>query len=115
MNERRLEGRYLCADVVRMDWITNEDEMRSEQAILEDISALGSCVQLEETVPVGATVMLTVGDTLFYGHVCYCTSRDDGYFVGLRFSDETTWSTGVVVPQHLISLKHLGVMPETGD
>jgi hypothetical protein len=107
MDERRLEGRYMCADLVHLDWLAGEDDYRSEQAVLEDISTLGGCVQLEEPVPLGAITMLTVGASIFYGHVCYCTHRDDGYFIGLRFSNDTTWSAGVVMPKHLTSLEQL--------
>jgi hypothetical protein len=107
MDNKRFEGRFLCADLVRLDWITGDDSLRSEQALLEDISPLGGCVQLEEPVPLGSIVMLTVETTPFYGHVCYCTFRDDGYFIGLRFSNDTVWSAGLVRPQHLTSLNQL--------
>lgn len=108
MDEKRSDGRFLCADLVRLDWLAGEDNLRSEQALLEDISALGGCVQLEEPLPLGSIVMLTVGNAPFYGHVCYCNFRDDGYFIGLRFSNDTKWSAGVVTPQHLTSLQQLG-------
>jgi len=108
MNEKRLDGRFLCADLVRLDWLAGEDNFRSEQALLEDISPMGGCVQLEEPVALGSVVMLTVGTTPFYGHVCYCTLRDDGYFIGLRFSNDTMWSAGIVEPQHLTNLQQLG-------
>jgi hypothetical protein len=114
METRRLEGRFLCADLVRLDW-RGEDgpngvrALRSEQALLEDISPQGGCVQLEEPVPEGTAIMLTVGSTPFYGHVCYCVFRDDGYFVGLRFAEENMWSAGMVRPQHLLSLCELGL------
>jgi hypothetical protein len=108
MKEKRAEGRFLCADLVRLDWIEADDNLRSEPALLEDISALGGCVQLEEPVALGSVVMLTVATTPFYGHVCYCTLRDEGYFIGLRFSNDTIWSAGVIRPQHLTSLQHLG-------
>lgn len=108
-----MEGRFLCADLVRLNWLTKFDELRSEQALLEDISPLGGCVQLEEPVPVGSVVMLTVDTTPFYGDVCYCTFRDDGYFIGLRFSNDTVWSAGLVRPQHLTNLSQLD--PRTRD
>jgi len=112
MKQQRVEGRFLCADLVRLDWIEADDNLRSEQALLEDISPLGGCVQLEEPVALGSVVMLTVGTTPFYGHVCYCTLRDNGYFIGLRFSNDTIWSAGVIRPQHMTSLEHLGWSPK---
>jgi hypothetical protein len=110
--ENKREGRFLCADLVRLDWLTGTDRPRSEQALLEDISPMGGCVQLEEPVALGSMVMLTVGVTPFYGHVCYCTYRDDGYFIGLRFSHDTLWSAALVRPQHLTSLRQLGLQSE---
>ncbi len=106
MDDRRSEGRFLCADLVRIDWLAG-DHLRTEQALLEDIAPQGGCIQLEEPVPLGSVVMLTVGDTPFYGNVCYCTFRDDAYFIGLRFSDNTIWSEGLVTPQHLTNLQQL--------
>ncbi len=108
MEDRRSDGRFLCADLVRLDWLSGET-LRSEQALLEDISPLGGCVQLEEEVPLDTIMMLTMDTTPFYGHVCYCTFRDGAYFVGLRFSNDTVWSAGLVRPQHLTSLRHLAL------
>src|SRR5204863_3529393 len=85
IDEKRIEGRFLCADLVRLDWLEGEDDLRTEQALLEDISPLGGCVQLDEPLTLGSIVMLTVGTAPFYGYVCYCTFRDDAYFIGLRF------------------------------
>jgi hypothetical protein len=107
METRRSGERFLCADLVSLEWLNGEGALRMERALLEDISQLGGCVQMEEPVAPGSVVMLTVGTTPFYGHVCYCTLRDEGYFIGLRFSDDTTWSAGVVRPQHLTSLVKL--------
>ena len=92
MTEKRADGRFLCADLVQLDWLSEDEKHRSEQAVLEDISPLGGCVQLEEPIALGSVVMLTVATTPFYGNVCYCTRRDEGYFVGLRFSNDTIWS-----------------------
>ena len=106
-DDKRLEGRFLCADLVRLDWVVGEDHLRTEQALLEDISPQGGCVQMDEPVALGSIVMLTVGTTPFYGHVCYCTLRDEGYFIGLRFSNDTIWSAGVVRPKHLTNVEQL--------
>ena len=112
IDEKRLEGRFLCADLAQLAWLTGEDNFRAEQALLEDISPLGGCVQLDEPISLGSIVMLTVETTPFYGHVCYCTHRDDAYFIGLRFSNDTVWSAGVAKPQHLTSLQELGRQTE---
>ena len=112
IDEKRFEGRFLCADLVRLDWFVGESKLRTEQALLEDISPVGGCVQLEEPLPLGAIVMLTVGRSPFYGHVCYCAFRDDAYFIGVRFSNDTVWSASIVEPRHLTNLQHLGQLAQ---
>jgi hypothetical protein len=112
MMERRFESRFLCADLVKVDWLagTSAGALRTVEAVLEDISALGACVQVDEPIPPGATISISVraGETVrFSGHVSYCVFRDYGYFVGIRFSNETRWSSGVFQPRHLTSLEEL--------
>jgi len=81
---------------------------RTAEAVLEDISALGACVQVEEYIPTGAAIsILTTESARFTGWVSYCVYRDYGYFVGIRFSTETRWSSGVFEPQHLTNLEEL--------
>jgi hypothetical protein len=130
MMERRLESRFLCADLVRVDWLASrgesgrveqgEGEFRTVEAVLEDISTLGACVQVEERIPLGAAILLSAHSGLissapndtgeaarFSGHVSYCAYRDYGYFVGIRFSDETHWSSLIFAPRHLTNLAAL--------
>jgi hypothetical protein len=107
MSERRIESRYLCADLVRVEWIEGEDDCRSEQAVLEDISEVGGCVQLEGPVPLGSGITLTIHQEKFFGYVCYCVYRDYGYFVGIRFSSENVWNADKVMPDHLTNLCEL--------
>lgn len=118
MIKRRFEGRFLCADLVRVEWLAGEvGELtpRMAEAVLEDISALGACVQVDEFIPPGAAISIStiagladaVETTRFTGWVAYCAYRDYGYFVGIHFSDETKWSSGVFEPQHLTNLEEL--------
>jgi hypothetical protein len=112
MMERRLESRFLCSDLIRVDWQSSggSDRMRTVEAVLEDISTLGACVQVEEAIPPGATIAIsaTAGPAVrFCGNVSYCVFREIGYFVGIRFADENQWSTGVFEPQHLTNLQAL--------
>jgi len=104
MTERRLESRYLCADLVRVDWLAGEDEFSTIEAVLEDISPQGACVQVDVPIPEGCTISLTAGLKQFTGFVSYCTIREFGYFVGIRFSDPAAWSTSTFEPQHLTNL-----------
>jgi hypothetical protein len=130
MSERRLENRFLCAELVTVEWIAAETEPESEsgvlsgqgpartvEAVLEDISALGACVQVEDRIPLGAAISISAhhggsgsrsaGKARFSGYVSYCEYRDFGYFVGIRLSDETPWSTGAFEPEHLTNLAEM--------
>lgn len=126
MNERRHESRFLCADLVKVEWLTDspgghsantvpgrKKRMESAEAVLEDISMHGACVQVEEPVPVGTPILIsTCGpDANMAGQVSYCVFRDYGYFVGIRFAPETLWSSGVFLPQHLTDLTELAIAP----
>ena len=80
-------------------------ESFQSDAVLEDISALGACVQVEHSIPVGTPITLVIGKTSFSGRVCYSVFRDYGHFAGIRFSEETEWSAEMVVPRHLTNLE----------
>lgn len=113
MIERRLESRFLCADLVTVEWLADVGsgvESRTVEALLEDISALGACVQVEERIPPGSAISISAisgKHPRFAGHVSYCVYRDYGYFAGIRFADETRWSSRVFEPQHLTDLTAL--------
>lgn len=138
MSERRLENRFLCAELVTVNWVDAEAELESgsdessgnapdltsvtprhtsknapriAEGVLEDISALGACVQVEDRIPLGAAISILAhhggvdsGGARFSGYVSYCEYRDFGYFVGIRLSDETPWSTRAFEPEHLTNL-----------
>jgi len=102
MTERRIQSRCLCAEMVKLNW-----QGGTADAVLEDISPFGGCVQLEFAIPLGSPVTLSIGQSKYPGHVCYCVYREIGYFVGLRFCDDKVWSPDEVVPQHLLNLETL--------
>lgn len=106
MNDRRVENRFACADMVRVNWL-EEDTFRATEAVLEDISRVGACVQVEDEVPLGAAIIITLGETQFRGTVSYCVFRDYGYFVGVRFREDTVWRSGDAAPAHLTDLSSI--------
>jgi hypothetical protein len=131
MNERRFENRFLCADLVRVDWMepAGDVECTTVEGVLEDISALGACVQVEDRIPLGVSILISANfgatsgrdarpvascttGASFSGHVSYCEYRDYGYFIGIQFSEETRWSSGIFRPQHLTNL---AVLSQTGN
>lgn len=113
MDERRFESRFLCSDLIQVEWTCSGGKGGSlaVEAVLEDISPLGACVQVDEPIPTGAAISIVVknGDTpRFPGHVSYCIRRELGYFVGIRFASETRWSSGLFEPLHLTNPQALG-------
>ena len=104
MTEKRKQSRYLCSDLVRVDWLVPKGETRTLEAVLEGISSAGACIQVEEPIPLDSTLSISLGPSRFTGHVCYCLHSDDAYFVGVEYSDGTTWSSDMVVPLHLTDL-----------
>lgn len=107
--ERRLDSRYLCADLARVEWVRGEDDVVAVEAVLEDISVHGVCVQVEEAVPPGATVAVSSRGASFDGVVSYCVFRDYGYFLGIRLAEQSPWRPEEFQPSHLTNLIEMGL------
>jgi hypothetical protein len=106
-NERRTEARMLCADMVEIRWRDRSGKQRTATALLEDISSVGACLQLEAPVPLGAEIGWDSPKQFFAGYVRYCVYREIGYFVGVEFGKSTRWSKDTYRPQHLLDLQRL--------
>jgi hypothetical protein len=107
MEERRTEGRMLCADMIEVSWTEHSGKCQTATALLEDISPSGACLQLEAPVPLYVPIRWTSPNQEFAGVVRYCHFREIGYFVGVAFSAGTKWSEQAYQPQHLLDLKSL--------
>jgi hypothetical protein len=107
MAERRSEIRMMCADLVEVYWKDPSGKNRKAQAVLEDISASGACLQLEMAVPLGAIVRWGSQKKEFAGVVRYCVYREIGYFAGVQFDPSSRWSKSKYRPQHLLDLERL--------
>ena len=107
MRERRLEVRMLCADLVEVSWKDASGKRVKAQAVLEDISAAGACLQLETSVPLDSVVRWHSPKKEFSGLVRYCVYREIGYFVGVQFDFGSRWSKNMYQPQHLLDLERL--------
>lgn len=104
MNRVRLEKRLLCADIVEVRWNTRSGRERLSTALLEDISAGGACLQMEEKLAAGITVDLRHGNVRLSGTVKYCVYREIGYFAGVQFTDDGRWSRRSFRPKHLLDV-----------
>src|SRR5579862_43030 len=102
MQERRLEARMLCADMVEAAWVVPEGSSQRGSALLEDISPSGACLQFESPIPLGAQLTWTCRGQEFAGLVQYCIFREIGYFVGVKFDAASKWSRRTYKPHHLL-------------
>ena len=102
MDERRIDNRLLCAELVEVTWEDEAGRKRKRVANLEDISLTGICLQLEKAVPAGTEMRMSYGDGELVGIVRYCVYRDIGYFLGIQLEEGCRWSTQHFKPQHLL-------------
>jgi hypothetical protein len=107
MDERRIEPRLMCADMVEVFWKDHTGKRRHAMALLEDIGESGACLQLETPIPDGAVVEWRSPKRDFRGKVCYCTYREIGYFAGIEFIASSKWSRSAYRPQHLFDPRRL--------
>lgn len=103
MTERRFENRLLCADIVEVEWTDDTAELRIANALLEDISPIGLCLQLECMLPAGTAVTLRLKGLSVPATVQYSAWREIGYFTGLVFRAGFRWSRQNFRPQHLLN------------
>lgn len=107
MQDRRIETRMLCADLVDFHWKDSNGRKKRGVANLEDISLSGACLQVDRPVPLGSTVYISYPSGELKGLVKYCVFRDIGYFLGIEFEAGVRWSQSNYRPQHLLDPRRL--------
>lgn len=114
MQERRVEPRLLCADLVDVRWKDKSGRTRKGVANLEDISLSGACLQMDAPVPLHTCLLISVPNGELQGHVRYCVFREIGYFLGVEFEPGCKWSQRSFKPQHLFDPRRLVEPGEAG-
>jgi hypothetical protein len=107
MQERRIELRMLCADLVDVAWRDKSGRTRRTVANLEDISLSGACLQIDMPIPLETDLLISYPNGELQGRVRYCVYREIGYFVGIEFEAGSRWSKNQFRPQHLLDPRHL--------
>lgn len=107
MKERRTRSRLLCAELIQVVWMDQAVRQQRRIANLDDISAKGACIQLEQPIPCGTTVALQCGEGELTGTVRHCSHRDGTYFVGIQFDEGSEWSRKGFHPRHLFDPRRL--------
>jgi len=100
VTERRAETRLLCSDLIKIS--VEGEETREFMVNLEDISASGACLQLEEPLARDTSVCLLLGRWRFRAKVKYCIQNKIGYFAGVQFHARQKWSRERYEPKHLL-------------
>jgi hypothetical protein len=108
MQNRRMNPRMLCADLVKIEWRDKGGSHHTVVANLEDISLSGACLQLEEDVPLQSIVTMTHEKATYEGRVRYCIFKDIGYFLGVEFEPGYRWTAKEFKPMHLLDPRRLG-------
>jgi len=107
MADKRSEVRMMCADVVQASWTDKDGQKQSADALLENISPSGACLQFEVAVPEGVSLHIVCPKQEFVGEVRYCVYQEIGYFVGVKFEPQSHWSRRAFKPRHLLDLQEL--------
>jgi PilZ domain len=107
MPDNRTEVRMMCADMVEASWTDADGTAQKADALLENISPSGACLQFETAVPLGVTLHFACHKHDFSGQVRYCQYNEIGYFVGIELAPQSHWSRRTFRPQHLLDLQEL--------
>jgi len=110
MTRNRLEERNLCADLVQVGWKLENGSKHTEWATLEDISASGACLKMEDPIPPKTIVSLHFSKGHCEALVKYCVADFSGYLLGVEFANGYRWSRTKFKPEHLIQF-HLRPAP----
>lgn len=109
MKQRRETNRNLCAELVTIRWTDEDGGARSDVVALEDISATGACIHLEDPIPAETEVTLEHPNAKYLGRIKYCVFQEFGYFlVGIGFDKGYRWSKTDFQPSHLLELPVAG-------
>ena len=107
MQDNRSEVRMMCADVVQASWTDKDGRLQHADALLENISPSGACLQFEMAVPLGVSLSFACDQHELSGVVRYCSYNEIGYFVGVALGPQSHWSRRLFKPRHLLDLEEL--------
>lgn len=92
----------LCADLINVQWKDESGRKKKGVANLEDIALGGACIQMEEPIAPETQIEMSYPNGKLTGIVRHCEYRDIGYFLGIQFDSESTWSQSLFRPQHML-------------
>ncbi len=103
MPELQGQWRYICSELVRVDYEATPGVVEQLHANLEEISPTAAVLLLETSVRRGGAVSFTVQDRLLRGVVdSWLYEPTLGYFVSIRFEPGYEWHEEQFEPAHLL-------------
>ena len=106
MEERRINTRLLCAELVEVIW-DEADRPQRRVANLEDISLSGICLHMDKAIACGTRIIVRYGDGELIGTVQYCRSGEFGHLMGAQLRQGSRWSSRHFRPNHLLDPRKL--------
>lgn len=99
--------RHLCSELMNVRVLSGDSVEREVTGILEEISASGACLQLDENPGINARLQFAsldaMGSPEMEGIVMSCEYEPGiGYYVELRFSPGFLWHPATYRPKHLL-------------
>ena len=106
MDERRINTRLLCAELVEVIW---DEGDRSQQRVanLEDISLAGICLHMDKAIGCGTRIVVRYGDGELVGIVRHYRSGEFGHLLGVELQEGSRWSSRHFRPNHLLDPREL--------
>jgi hypothetical protein len=101
----RSDDRELCADLIKIEWQPESGPVRSEWAILDDISSSGACLQIEQPILPDTVLFLNFPGDRCQARVKYCNYGRMNYLLGVRFEQGYRWSRRKFKPEHLLQFR----------
>ena len=106
MEERRINTRLLCAELVEVIW-GEADRPQRRVANLEDISLTGICLHMDKSIACGTQIVVRYGDGELVGIIRYCRSGEFGHLLGVQLGEGSRWSSRHFRPTHLLDPRKL--------
>ena len=110
--ESRSGNRFLCSELVRLEWTSQFGRSRSATANLEEIEERGAVLQCDGPIRRGTRIRIRTPGVDLNGVVLGCTADFIGYFLEVEFVKGSRWSREVYEPAHLLDPRSL--TPQAG-
>ena len=94
----------MCADLITLGWVDSRGRQRREIVTLDDISAAGARLRIDEALPVETPILVQHPKASYRGRIKYCIYEQDGYYAGVAWDDGYRWSKTDFEPSHLLEI-----------